>query len=149
MTIEVPYLFAQSLLYVIITYPMIGYYWSAYKVFWFFYSMFCTLLYFTYMGMMIAAITPTFPVAAILQSSFYTMFNLFSGFIIPQPVSYLLGNDIPNARKMIFSTLKLPFLAQGTICNTYGTIVYCMICTENIILLFIFYYVVSHKKSYQ
>ena len=68
---------------------MIGYSWNAYKVFWYFYSMFCTLLYFTYMGMMIVSFTPTYPVAAILQSSFYTMFNLFSGFIIPQPVSFI------------------------------------------------------------
>uniref|UniRef100_A0A166B526 ABC transporter domain-containing protein n=1 Tax=Daucus carota subsp. sativus TaxID=79200 RepID=A0A166B526_DAUCS len=84
-TIEVPYLFTQSVAYVIITYPMIGYSWTAYKVFWYFYSMFCTLLYYNYMGMMVVSITPTYPVAAILQSSIYTMFSLFSGFIIPQP----------------------------------------------------------------
>lgn len=88
MIIEVPYLFAQSLVYVIITYPMIGYYWSAYKVLWYFYSMFCTLLYFTYMGMMLVSLTPNYPLASILSASSYTMLNLFSGFIIPQPVSF-------------------------------------------------------------
>ncbi|KAM7481855.1 hypothetical protein LguiB_006438 [Lonicera macranthoides] len=83
--IEVPYLFAQSLAFVIITYPMIGYYWSAHKVFWYFYAMFCSLLHFTYLGMLLVSSTPSFPIAAILQSAFYTMFNLFSGFIIPRP----------------------------------------------------------------
>nr|XP_017241649.1 PREDICTED: pleiotropic drug resistance protein 3-like [Daucus carota subsp. sativus] len=83
--IEIPYVFAQSLAYVVITYPMIGYSWTSYKVLWYFYSMFCTLLYFTYMGMMIVSFTPTYPAAVILQSTFNTIFNLFSGFIIPQP----------------------------------------------------------------
>ncbi|KAH7833592.1 hypothetical protein Vadar_007950 [Vaccinium darrowii] len=84
-TIEVPYLLAQAIVFSIITYPMIGYYWSAYKVFWYFYAMFCTLLYFTYVGMMLVAMTRSFPLAATLQSLFYVLFNLFSGFLIPQP----------------------------------------------------------------
>ncbi|XP_076956671.1 pleiotropic drug resistance protein 3-like [Bidens hawaiensis] len=83
--IEFPYLFAQSLVYVCITYPMIGYYWSAYKVFSYFYTFLCTLMYFTYMGMLLVVVTPSFPVAAILSSAFYTMFNLFGGFLIPKP----------------------------------------------------------------
>ncbi|KAG5525525.1 hypothetical protein RHGRI_031986 [Rhododendron griersonianum] len=87
-TIEVPYLLAQAIVFSIITYPMIGYYWSAYKVFWYFYAMFCTLLCYTYVGMLLVAMTPSFPVAASLQSVFFIMFNLFSGFLIPQPVSY-------------------------------------------------------------
>ncbi|KAI7979754.1 Pleiotropic drug resistance protein 3 [Camellia lanceoleosa] len=64
-TIEIPYLLAISITFVVITYPMIGYYWSAYKVFWYFYAMFCTLLYFNYLGMLLIAMTPSFPVAAI------------------------------------------------------------------------------------
>ncbi|KAF5782016.1 putative AAA+ ATPase domain, pigment precursor permease/Protein ATP-binding cassette sub-family G [Helianthus annuus] len=83
--IEFPYLSAQSLAFVCITYPMIGFHWSAYKVFWYFYAFLCTLMYFTYLGMLLVAITPSFPVAAILQSAFYTIFNLLSGFLIPKP----------------------------------------------------------------
>ncbi|KAH6772588.1 pleiotropic drug resistance 9, partial [Perilla frutescens var. hirtella] len=83
--VEIPYLFAQSVAFTVITYPMIGYYWSAYKVFFYFYTMFCTLLYFTYLGMVLVAITPSFPVAAISQSAFYTMLNLFAGFLVPHP----------------------------------------------------------------
>ncbi|KAF7127114.1 hypothetical protein RHSIM_Rhsim11G0100700 [Rhododendron simsii] len=85
-TIEVPYLLAQAIVFSIITYPMIGYYWSAYKVFWYFYTMFCTLCCYTYVGMLLVAMTPSFPVAATLQSVFFIMFNLFSGFLIPRPV---------------------------------------------------------------
>lgn len=66
---------------------MIGYYWSAYKLFWYFYTTFSTLVYFTYIGMLLVSITPSFPIAAISQSTFYTMLNLFSGFLIPRPVS--------------------------------------------------------------
>ncbi|KAG6408667.1 hypothetical protein SASPL_131685 [Salvia splendens] len=83
--VEIPYLFAQSVVFTVITYPMIGYYWTAYKVFFYIYTMFCTLLYFTYLGMLLIAITPSFPVAAISQSAFYTMFNLFAGFLVPHP----------------------------------------------------------------
>ncbi|GJW85259.1 AAA+ ATPase domain-containing protein [Tanacetum coccineum] len=84
-TIEIPYLFAQALVFVSLTYPMIGYDWSAYKVFWYLYAVLCSLMYFTYLGMLLVAITPSFPLAAILQSAFYTLFNLFAGFLIPKP----------------------------------------------------------------
>ncbi|KAH9724097.1 ABC transporter G family member 37 [Citrus sinensis] len=83
--VEVPYLFIQAVIYVIITYPMIGYHWSGYKIFWSFYGMFCNLLYFNYMGMLIVSLTPNIQVASILASSFYSMLNLFCGFTIPKP----------------------------------------------------------------
>ena len=67
---------------------MIGYYGSAYKVFWYFYVTFCSLLYFNYLGMLLVPFTPNFMVAAILSSSFYTIFNLFAGFLIPKPISW-------------------------------------------------------------
>ncbi|KAK1401932.1 pleiotropic drug resistance protein 3-like [Heracleum sosnowskyi] len=113
--IEVPYLFAQSVVYVLITYPMIGYSWTACKVFWYFYSMFCTLLYFTYMGMMIVSFTPTYPVAAILQSSFYTMFNLFSGFIIPQP-------KIPKWWLWLYYLIPTSWTLNGMLTSQYGDV---------------------------
>ncbi|KAI8531792.1 hypothetical protein RHMOL_Rhmol11G0163100 [Rhododendron molle] len=89
-TIEVPYILVQAIVFVIITYSMIGYYWSIFKVLWYFYVVLCTLMYFTYLGMLLTAMTPGLHIASILQSSFYTTFNLFSGFFIPQPVSYYL-----------------------------------------------------------
>ncbi|MFS7986606.1 putative ABC-type sulfate transporter [Helianthus anomalus] len=119
-TIEFPYLFVLSFAFVCITYPMIGYYWSAYKVFCYFYAFLCSLMYFNYLGMLLVAVTPSFPVAAILQSAFYTIFNLFAGFLIPKTVSpcsllcslflfllcgpfyFVLGKDPPIVR------LKIP-----------------------------------------
>ncbi|KAH7833546.1 hypothetical protein Vadar_007445 [Vaccinium darrowii] len=89
-TIELPYLLGQAMAFVIITYPMVGFYWSTYKVLWYFYAIFWTLAYYTYLGMLLIAMTPSFQLAAILQSPFYTMYNLFSGFFIPQPVSHYL-----------------------------------------------------------
>lgn len=69
---------------------MIGYYWSVYKIFWSFYCMFCTLLCFNYLGMLLVSLTPNVQLAAIVASSSYTMLNLFAGFIVPKPVSLLI-----------------------------------------------------------
>ncbi|XP_059652222.1 pleiotropic drug resistance protein 3-like isoform X3 [Cornus florida] len=113
--IEVPYLFAQSLAFVVITYPMIGYYWSTYKVFWYFYNMFCTLLYFTYLGMLLVAITPSYPVAAVLQSTFYTVFVLFSGFMIPQP-------QIPEWWIWVYYLCPTSWTLNGLLASQYGDI---------------------------
>ncbi|KAH1033155.1 hypothetical protein J1N35_045329 [Gossypium stocksii] len=84
-TIEVPYLFIQALVFEAITYPMIGYYGSPYKVFWYFYAVFCTHLYFTFFGMLFVSLTPEVKIAGALSSAFYPLLNLFSGFLIPQP----------------------------------------------------------------
>ncbi|XP_057493789.1 pleiotropic drug resistance protein 3-like [Actinidia eriantha] len=114
-TIEVPYLLAQVIVFVILTYPMIGYYWSAYKVFWYFYPMFCTLLYFNYFGMLLVAMTPSFQVAAILQSTFYILFNLFSGFLIPQP-------QIPKWWIWMYYLSPTSWTLKGMLTSQYGDI---------------------------
>ncbi|KAJ1267717.1 hypothetical protein BS78_07G078800 [Paspalum vaginatum] len=82
---EIPYIFLQTMLFMIIAYPMIGYEWTWTKIFWFFYAMFCTLLYFVYLGMMMVSLTPNIQVAPIFASMFYTIQNLISGFVIPAP----------------------------------------------------------------
>ena len=89
-TVEIPYLLIQALAYVIISYPMIGYYGSAYKVFWNFYVMFCTMMFYNYLGMLLVSLTPNFMIASILSTVFYTLFNLFSGFLITGPVSHYI-----------------------------------------------------------
>ncbi|KAL8527730.1 hypothetical protein ACS0TY_005541 [Phlomoides rotata] len=113
--IEIPYLFAQAVAFTTITYPMIGYYWSAYKVLWYLYTMFCTLLYFTYLGMMLVSITPSFPVAAILQSAFYTMLNLFSGFLIPHP-------QIPRWWIWFYYVVPTSWSLNGMLTSQFGDI---------------------------
>lgn len=89
MIVEIPYIMLQAALFSTITYPAINFHWSLYKAFWYFYTMFCTLLYFNFFGMLLVSLTPTFQVASVLASFCYTMFNLFSGFLIPGPVSKL------------------------------------------------------------
>ncbi|TKY54311.1 Pleiotropic drug resistance protein 3 [Spatholobus suberectus] len=83
--IEIPYILVQSILYVAITYPMIGFHWSVQKVFWYFYTTFCTFLYFVYLGMMIMSLSLNLDIASVLSTAVYTIFNLFSGFLMPGP----------------------------------------------------------------
>ncbi|XP_031274838.1 pleiotropic drug resistance protein 3-like isoform X2 [Pistacia vera] len=83
--VEIPYIFFEAFVFVLITYPMMGFYWSVYKIFWNFYAVFMTMLYFNYLGMLLVALTPNELVASILSSVFYTLFSLFSGYLMPQP----------------------------------------------------------------
>ena len=48
--------------------------------------MWATLQYCTLYGIMAVAVTPNLMLAAVLSSGFYSMWNLFAGFIIPKPV---------------------------------------------------------------
>lgn len=48
--------------------------------------MFATLQYCTMYGIMAVAVTPNLMLAAVLSSAFYSMWNLFAGFIIAKPV---------------------------------------------------------------
>ncbi|KAL5756301.1 hypothetical protein ACOSP7_020727 [Xanthoceras sorbifolium] len=82
--IEIPYIFAQAVVYGVIVYAMIGFEWTAVKFFWYIFYMFFTLLYFTFYGMMAVGITPNHHIAQIVSAAFYGIFNLFSGFIVPR-----------------------------------------------------------------
>ncbi|KAG6418106.1 hypothetical protein SASPL_120305 [Salvia splendens] len=109
--VEIPYVFVQVLVFTMITYPLIGYQFSAYKV----YCMFCTLLSYTYLGMLLIAITPSFPVAATLQSAFYTTFNLFAGFFIPRP-------QIPKWWIWLYYVVPTSWSLKGVVTSQYGDV---------------------------
>ncbi|EXB80290.1 Pleiotropic drug resistance protein 3 [Morus notabilis] len=111
--VEIPYLFAQAVIYVIITYPMIGYSASAYKIFWSFYSMLCTLLFFNYLGMFLVSVTPNTQVASILASSAYTMLNLFAGFMVPKP-------QIPKWWLWLYYVCPTSWALNGMLTSQYG-----------------------------
>lgn len=85
--IEIPYIFVQAVPYSPIVHAMIGFEWTAAKFFWFLFFMFFSLLYCTFYGMMLVAWTPNHHIASIVSSLFYGLWNIFSGFIIPRPVS--------------------------------------------------------------
>lgn len=88
--VELPYIFAQAIVYGVITYAMMGFEWTGIKFFWYIFFMYFTLLYFTFYGMMTVAVTPNHHIAAIVSSAFYGLWNLFAGFIVPRTVSLLL-----------------------------------------------------------
>ncbi|KAI4355694.1 hypothetical protein L6164_004442 [Bauhinia variegata] len=83
--IEIPYILVQGVTYGVIVYAMMGFEWSASKFFWYLFFMYFTLLYFTFYGMMTVAMSPNHHIAAIVSSAFYGIWNLFSGFVIPEP----------------------------------------------------------------
>uniref|UniRef100_A0A7N2LPQ9 ABC transporter domain-containing protein n=1 Tax=Quercus lobata TaxID=97700 RepID=A0A7N2LPQ9_QUELO len=56
--IEVPNVFVQAMVYVIIVYVLIGFEWTAPKFFWYLFFMYFSLLYFTFYGMMTVASIP-------------------------------------------------------------------------------------------
>jgi hypothetical protein len=70
---------------------MVAFPWKVEKFFWFVFVSFFSFLYFTYYGMMTVSITPNHQVASIFAAAFYGLFNLFSGFFIPRPVSTILA----------------------------------------------------------
>jgi energy-coupling factor transporter ATP-binding protein EcfA2/ABC-type multidrug transport system permease subunit len=82
--IEVPYVFAQTIVYGVITYSMIHFEWTAAKFFWYILFMFLTFTYFTMYGMMAVGLTASQQLAAVTSSGFYSLWNLFSGFLIPK-----------------------------------------------------------------
>jgi ABC-type multidrug transport system permease subunit len=87
--IELPHILVQALVYGIIVYVMMGFERTVTKLLWNLFFTYFSFLYYTYYGMMTMAITPNPHVAGILSTSFYAIWCLFSGFIIPLSVSYL------------------------------------------------------------
>lgn len=78
---------AQTILYSLVTYALVSWEWTAAKFLWYLLFMFLTLFLFTYYGIMAIAITPSVQLAQVTSVLFYFLWNLFSGFLIPQPVS--------------------------------------------------------------
>ncbi|XP_010254255.1 PREDICTED: ABC transporter G family member 39-like isoform X3 [Nelumbo nucifera] len=81
--VEMPYVFIQTLIYGLIVYSMIGFEWTLTKFVQYMFFMFFTFLYFTFYGMMAVAMTPNQNIAAVLSTSFYSVWSLFSGFLVP------------------------------------------------------------------
>ncbi|KAF8034804.1 hypothetical protein BT93_C0965 [Corymbia citriodora subsp. variegata] len=113
--VEIPYILVQAISFVFITYPMIGYFGSAEKIFWYFYVMFCSLLSFNYLGMLLVSLTPNIMVAATLQSAFSTNFSLFAGFLIPKP-------EIPKWWIWLYYVCPTSWALNGLLTSQYGDI---------------------------
>lgn len=111
--VEIPYVFIQGLFYTVIVYAMMSFQWTAAKFLWFFFISFCSFMYFTYYGMMTVSISPNHQVAAIFAATFYSLFNLFSGFFIPRP-------RIPKWWIWYYWMCPLAWTVYGLIVTQYG-----------------------------
>ncbi|KAK6937217.1 Plant PDR ABC transporter associated, partial [Dillenia turbinata] len=113
--IEIPYIFLQSVLIVMITYPAIDYFCSVYKIFWYSYAIFCTLLYFNYLGLLLVSLSPSFQAASVWVSFSYTLLNLFSGYLIPEP-------KIPKWWVWLYWICPNAWSLKGLLTSQYGDI---------------------------
>lgn len=112
--VEMPFILVQTTYYTLIVYSMVSFQWTAPKFFWFYFINFFSFLYFTYYGMMTVSITPNHHVAAIFAAAFYALFNLFSGFFVPRPVS----RSFPSQAWMLWeSNLNHPYKSNETFWN--------------------------------
>ncbi|GAB2293588.1 transcription factor [Dionaea muscipula] len=115
--IEIPYTCLQTLLYCAIVYAMIGFEWNAHKFCWYLFFMFFTFLYFTFHGMMSVATTPNLNLAAVISSFFYTIWNLFSGYIVPKP-------KIPIWWVWYYWACPMAWSFYGLVASQYGDVKY-------------------------
>ncbi|KAK6285964.1 hypothetical protein POUND7_012143 [Theobroma cacao] len=113
--IEIPYIFIEAALFLIITYPAVNLYGSAYKVFWYFYAIICTMLNYKYLGMVIVSLTPTYQAASICASYSVTVLNLFSGFLIPGP-------QLPKWWVWCYWIAPSSWTLRGLLTSQYGDI---------------------------
>ncbi|KAG0456349.1 hypothetical protein HPP92_024137 [Vanilla planifolia] len=74
---------------------------------------FLSFLYFTYFGMLAMALSPNMQAATILSSSFFILFTLLSGFIIPKPEVQHGGHGSIG--------LSTTWTLQGLIVTQYGS----------------------------
>ncbi|XP_058751871.1 pleiotropic drug resistance protein 1-like [Vicia villosa] len=121
--VEIPYIFAQTVVYGAIVYAMIGFDWTAEKFFWYLFFMFFTLLYFTFYGMMAVAVTPNHHVASIVAAAFYAVWNLFSGFVVARP-------SIPVWWRWYYWACPVAWTIYGLVASQFGDITTDM-STEN------------------
>ncbi|KAK4267500.1 hypothetical protein QN277_024273 [Acacia crassicarpa] len=113
--IELPYILVQAVTYGAIVYAMIGFEWSVEKFFWYLFFMYFTLLYFTFYGMMAVAVTPNYHVASIVAAAFYGTWNLFSGFIVPEP-------SIPIWWRWYYWANPVAWTLYGLVASQFGDV---------------------------
>uniref|UniRef100_A0ACD5Z6H7 Uncharacterized protein n=1 Tax=Avena sativa TaxID=4498 RepID=A0ACD5Z6H7_AVESA len=113
--IEIPYTLAQSGIYAVIVYPMIGFEWTAPKFFWYLFFIYFTLLYFTFYGMMAVGLTENHTIASVVSASCYAIWNLFSGFVIPR-------TKIPIWWRWYYWLCPVAWSLYGMVVSQYGDV---------------------------
>ncbi|KAJ4749157.1 ABC transporter G family member 39 [Rhynchospora pubera] len=113
--IEIPYNLIQSVIFSFIVYILCDYKWTASKFVWFWFLMFLTFLYHTLYGMVSVAMSPNFHIAAVVASGFYSLWNIFSGFLIPRP-------RIPIWWRWFYWTCPIAWMLYGLLVSQYGDV---------------------------
>ncbi|CAN1252472.1 ABC transporter G family member 31, partial [Linum perenne] len=111
--VELPYIFVQTMLYSCITYFMINFERSAGKFLLYALFMFLTFTYFTFYGMLTVGLTSAEHYASIISSAAYSLWNLFSGFLIPK-------NSIPIWWRWFYYLCPISWTLQGIISSQLG-----------------------------
>ncbi|WOL09018.1 ABC transporter G family member 31 isoform X1 [Canna indica] len=114
-SIEFPYVLVQTLTYGTLFYCMGSFEWTWIKFMWYMFFMYFTLLYFTFFGMMTVAITPNHIVAPIIAAPFYTLWNLFSGFMITH-------KRIPGWWRWYYYADPISWTLYGLLASQFGDI---------------------------
>ncbi|XP_047341338.1 ABC transporter G family member 34-like [Impatiens glandulifera] len=83
--VETMYVVIQTTIYALILYSMIGFEWTVTKFLWFYFFTVMCYIYYTMYAMMFVALTPGVTISIIVSAFFMTLWNLFSGFLIPIP----------------------------------------------------------------
>ncbi|KAJ0020073.1 hypothetical protein Pint_32396 [Pistacia integerrima] len=78
--VEIPYIAVQTIIYGIITHYMVNFERTARKLF-----LYLVFMFLTFYGMMAVGLTPNQNLADVVSSAFYSIWNLFSGFLVAKP----------------------------------------------------------------
>ncbi|XP_042491605.1 ABC transporter G family member 31-like [Macadamia integrifolia] len=113
--IEIPYIVIQTIIFAVITYFMINFERTIVKFLLYALFMFLTFTYFTFYGIMAVGLTPNLQLAAVISSAFYSLWNLLSGFLVPQP-------NIPGWWIWFYYICPLAWTLRGIICSQLGDV---------------------------
>ncbi len=84
------------------------------KFFWFLTFMYGTLVYCTMFGLMVVAASPNLMIAAVVSAAFFSMWNLFAGFILPRPAR------ARRPRALVGAALGMARTVQGWAWQRHG-----------------------------
>ncbi|KAJ4977881.1 hypothetical protein NE237_008661 [Protea cynaroides] len=113
--IEIPYIAIQTILFAVITYFMVNFERTIVKFLLYALFMFLTFTYFTFYGIMAVGLTPTLQLSAVVSSAFYSLWNLFSGFLVPKP-------SIPAWWIWFYYICPLSWTLRGIISSQLGDV---------------------------
>lgn len=82
---EIPYLAAQAIVMVVITYWMVGFQPVAWKFFYFLLMFFLSVTMYTFLGQCLVIICPNQLLAQLLAAFLNQMWTIFNGFLVPYP----------------------------------------------------------------